>query len=176
MITFISGGARSGKSTFAENYALKHKNARPLIYIATAERTDREMEERISRHQDERDVSWQTIEAPIDITSSLHKLQQHQIVLVDCLTVWVTNMMYRQNASLSTLQNEVEKWIGISNQKQLNLVLVSNDVNEGVPDANSFVHQFIYHLEQVHHLLTTKADYVYQVVGGIPIKWKGGLG
>lgn len=179
MLTFISGGARSGKSSFAENYALQfrrelnNRNDKTLLYIATAERTDSEMDQRIARHIEERGSIWHTIEAPLDITNVLHNVKGREVILLDCLTVWLNNMMYKGKANLRMMQNEVSQWIQLTHQKQLELIVVSNDVNEGIPIDNLFIHQYIYNLEKVHRLLTSKADSVYQVVGGIPIKWKG---
>jgi adenosylcobinamide kinase/adenosylcobinamide-phosphate guanylyltransferase len=179
MLTFISGGARSGKSSFAEHYAwqigqeLKYENQKELVYIATSERTDHEMEQRIARHIEERSTVWHTIEAPLDISKELLALNGQEIILLDCLTVWLNNMMYKGKADLPLILSEVSKWIKLSEQHHLQLIVVSNDVNEAVPINNMFIHQYIYQLEKVHSLITGKADTVYQVVGGIPIKWKG---
>lgn len=179
MVTFISGGARSGKSSFAEKYALQfiqglnEKREKSLLYIATAERTDLEMEQRIARHIREREAIWHTIEAPLQITNVLQNEKGQKVILLDCLTIWLNNMMYKGKADLSLMMSEVSNWFRLSEENQLELIIVSNDVNEGIPSDNLFVHQYIYNLEKVHHLITSKADSVYQVVAGIPIKWKG---
>ncbi|MGM7722379.1 bifunctional adenosylcobinamide kinase/adenosylcobinamide-phosphate guanylyltransferase [Metabacillus sp. Hm71] len=180
MLTFISGGARSGKSSFAETYAIHQFNKgiktgkkEKLLYIATAERTDLEMERRIERHREERDSVWHTIEAPLDITNVLQNINEQNVILLDCLTIWVNNIMYKANADLFLILQEVSKWIHLSEQKKLEVIIVSNDVNEGMPSDNLFIHQYIYNLEKVHQLITSNAKSVYQVVAGIPIKWKG---
>jgi adenosylcobinamide kinase/adenosylcobinamide-phosphate guanylyltransferase len=131
------------------------------------------MIQRISRHIEERDSVWHTIEAPLEITNVLNGLKGQEVILLDCLTVWLNNMMYKGKADLPMIMSEVSKWIQLSNQKQLKLIVVSNDVNEDIPSNNFFINQYIYHLEKIHHLMTSKADCVYQVVAGIPIKWKG---
>ena len=177
MITFISGGARSGKSSFAEKYSLNlfkqdNKNS-TLLYIATAERTDREMEERINRHIEERDSIWQTVEAPLDILAILEKTKGQEVILLDCLTVWLNNMMFKENIDLVSIIANVSKWIQLSRQKQIELIIVSNDLNEGMPIDHIMVHEYIYNLEKVHRTITESAESVYQVVAGIPIKWKG---
>jgi adenosylcobinamide kinase/adenosylcobinamide-phosphate guanylyltransferase len=179
MLTFISGGARSGKSTFAEQYALQIRTEtnkdhdKSLVYIATAERTDQEMEQRITRHILERSSVWYTFEVPLDIESVLLTVRDHKIILLDCLTVWLNNMLYKGQADLPRILDEVSKWIQITEQKQLHLIIVSNDVNEEIPTDSHFIHQYIYQLEKVHSLITANANSVYQVIGGIPIKWKG---
>jgi adenosylcobinamide kinase / adenosylcobinamide-phosphate guanylyltransferase len=176
MITFISGGARSGKSHFAEQYALQFNKNQQLndnqkfIYIATAERTDCEMEERINRHIKERESIWKTTEEPIHITDILENLKNQEVILLDCLTVWLSNMMYKENAGLPQIMDEIAKLL---RQQNHHLIIVSNDVNEELPNENWFVQQYIYFLEEVHRQITSKADSIFQVVAGIPIKWKG---
>ncbi|KKI90318.1 hypothetical protein WQ54_20330 [Bacillus sp. SA1-12] len=180
MLTFISGGARSGKSSFAEAYALqlfnkgmKTSKKAKLLYIATAERTDPEMEKRIERHIKERESVWHTLEAPLDITNALLNVNEHDVIVLDCLTVWINNIMYKTNADIMLILKEVSKCIHLSKQQQLQLIIVSNDVNEGIPSDNLFVNQYIYNLEKVHQLITSNAESVYQVVAGNPIQWKG---
>lgn len=176
MISFISGGARSGKSSFAEEYALnlyKRVNHSSLLYIATAERTDHEMEARINRHIEERDPIWKTVEAPLDISTILENTKAKDIVLVDCLTVWLNNMMYKGNADLANIKVSVSKLIQVSRLKQIELIIVSNDLNEGMPIDHMMVHEYIYTLEQVHRTITANAEAVFQVIAGIPIQWKG---
>ncbi|MBO1514337.1 bifunctional adenosylcobinamide kinase/adenosylcobinamide-phosphate guanylyltransferase [Metabacillus bambusae] len=177
MITFISGGARSGKSSFAENYALelfkKAGRKETLLYIATAERTDCEMENRITRHIVERESIWHTIEAPIEVTRVLQTVKEQEVILLDCLTVWINNMLYKGKTDIGMILEEVSKWIKLAEENQLELIIVSNDVNEGIQSDNLFIHEYIYKLQKVHSLVTSKAESVYQVVAGIPIKWKG---
>jgi adenosylcobinamide kinase/adenosylcobinamide-phosphate guanylyltransferase len=177
MITFISGGARSGKSSFAENYALElFKRAgrkETLHYIATAERTDPEMENRIARHIVERESIWHTTEAPMEVAQELQAVKEQEVILLDCLTVWVNNMLYKGKTDIGMILEEVSKWIDLAEEKQLELIIVSNDVNEGIQSDNLFIHEYIYKLQKVHSLVTSKAESVYQVVAGIPIKWKG---
>ncbi|MBM7602987.1 adenosylcobinamide kinase/adenosylcobinamide-phosphate guanylyltransferase [Metabacillus crassostreae] len=181
MITFISGGARSGKSSFAEKLATeayqqnnenKLGNSK-LYYVATAERSDGEMNERINRHINERSGTWYTLEVPINISSQLENLHNHDVLLIDCLTIWLNNMMYKKQADLPQLLEEVTNWIDISIRKQLQLFIVSNDLNEGMLHKDYFTHQYMYALENVHHFLISESDAAYQVVAGIPIQWKG---
>lgn len=182
MITFISGGTRSGKSTYAEKLSLatyqqiieNYESNSKLYYIATAERSDGEMNERINRHIDERSSLWDTLEVPINISPLLENLHNHDVLLIDCLTIWLNNMMYKKQATSNQILSEVTKWIDISIRKKLNLFIVSNDLNEGMVVKDYFTHQYMYTLEKVHHFLIDESDAAYQVIAGIPIQWKGG--
>lgn len=176
MITFISGGARSGKSSFAENQALSLYNMseqKQLFYVATAEHSDSEMAERIQRHRESRESNWQTLETPIAISSIIEQIKAHDIVLLDCLTVWVNNMIFRKQAKLDEIIHEISYLIQHFKKKNASLFIVSNDVNEGFPIESTTVNEYIYQLEKAHHYITEHCDITYQVIGGIPIKWKG---
>ena len=89
-ISLILGGAKSGKSNFAENQALPYSHK---IYIATAEARDEEMKRRIKSHQTQRDENWQTIEQPLDLTTELNKpYPENTVILIDCMTMWLSNL------------------------------------------------------------------------------------
>ncbi|WP_226665289.1 bifunctional adenosylcobinamide kinase/adenosylcobinamide-phosphate guanylyltransferase [Metabacillus litoralis] len=181
MITFISGGARSGKSSFAEDLSIKSYKRHnqktdteiKLYYFATAERSDGEMNARIERHINERDKKWKTIEVPTDIAARLEQLNTFDVILIDCLTVWLNNMMYKKQADLFQIKAEVSNWIDICIRKQLVLYIVSNDLNEGMLVKDYFTHQYMYALEDVHQFIISESDAAYQVIAGIPVQWKG---
>ncbi|MFG6118025.1 bifunctional adenosylcobinamide kinase/adenosylcobinamide-phosphate guanylyltransferase [Thalassobacillus sp. B23F22_16] len=177
MITFISGGARSGKSSFAEKLALesyhKHKVGN-LYYIATSLPSDEEMKARIARHRNDREEEWQTIEAPIHIKDSLQEIQKESTVLIDCLTVWLGNRLYIDQADWETIIQEVSGWLQAARGRQLNLYVVSNDINEGVPASSRSVAAYIYMLAKLHQHIIASSKEVYQVIAGLPVKWKDG--
>ncbi|WP_173917239.1 bifunctional adenosylcobinamide kinase/adenosylcobinamide-phosphate guanylyltransferase [Halobacillus sp. Marseille-Q1614] len=177
MLTFISGGARCGKSSFAEKQALaschSQKNGK-LYYVATSMTSDEEMEARISRHRLERGEEWQTIEAPAEVQAALEKIEQGSTVLIDCLTVWLSNKLFINQSGWKEIFQEVSSWTAIARQQQLHLYIVSNDLNEGIPSDMDSVKSYVYMLEQLHQCVITAADEVYQVIAGIPEKWKGG--
>ncbi|WP_273127423.1 bifunctional adenosylcobinamide kinase/adenosylcobinamide-phosphate guanylyltransferase [Bacillus weihaiensis] len=178
MITFISGGARSGKSAFAEKSAYhvfqKHRSlTKRLYYFATAEQIDGEMKDRINRHQKQREEDWQTIEVPTNVTDKLISMNPYDVILLDCLTIWLNNMMYKEEADLIVIEREIHKWMEICRRKKLHLFIVSNDVNEGIMIRDYFTDQYIYLLESIHRYFVKEADTVYQVVASLPIKWKG---
>lgn len=180
MIVFISGGARSGKSSFAENYALSHyqkkrlvdKNA-SVIYVATAIRSDSEMEERILQHIQSRSLLWNTIEAPFDLYPVFAQCKKGDVILLDCLTIWVSNQLYERHIQPLKILDTFFEVIKLAKQKEIDLLVVSNDVNEGMPLHSPLVHQYIYTLEKIHMELIYHADEAIQVVAGIPLYWKG---
>ncbi|MGD6830779.1 bifunctional adenosylcobinamide kinase/adenosylcobinamide-phosphate guanylyltransferase [Sutcliffiella halmapala] len=176
MIIFISGGARSGKSTYAERMASSiysnTKNAR-LVYIATAKRSDKEMEQRIKIHRQERANDWQVEEEPYELSRTLENFQSGDVILIDCLTIWLSNMMFDRTYSYSDLAEEVSKWCSFAKEKQLQLIIVSNDLNEGCPSPYELVNEYMYSLERLHQMVVQEAQYAIQIIAGIPSYWKG---
>ncbi|MCR6097413.1 bifunctional adenosylcobinamide kinase/adenosylcobinamide-phosphate guanylyltransferase [Salipaludibacillus agaradhaerens] len=181
MIVFISGGARSGKSRFAEamtcdcyDESRRQGSGGKLIYVATARHTDLEMTERINRHRHERDEAWQTVEEPLDLLATVMTAGDGDVILIDCLTVWLNNRLFASNWNgENALLHELSEIMSQVDMKKLQLIFVSNDVNEGIPVDNELVTSYIATLERVHRFVVSQADHVYQVVAGIPIQWKG---
>lgn len=176
MIGFISGGARSGKSHFAEEKALSlfYKNEKSnLFYIATAKKTDKEMKERIRIHRLQRGGEWQTFEESFDILPILTSCKKNDVVLLDCLTIWLSNVMFEREYGLNQMGAIVESWLKFAQENEIHLLIVSNDVNEGLPFSDKAVQSYIYSLQQLHQRLVQKSDLVVQVQGGIPLYWKG---
>lgn len=167
-VTLVLGGARSGKSTFAEGIVEAMSQTR--IYVATAQARDDEMRARILSHQDRRGAGWETIEAPLDVSQALqdHAPAGHPM-LVDCLTLWVTNLMLDAHdidrafgelvATLPTLKGPV--------------VLVSNEVGLGIVPDNAMARAFRDHAGRLHQHIAGLADEVYFVTAGLPLKMKG---
>ena len=136
-VVLIGGGARSGKSRFALDYAQK-RFRRPAL-IATAQALDRDMKERILRHQAERDPAWSTIEEPIEITAAMaREAGRFDVFVVDCLTLWLSNILHQPNGDARA---EIEKLKGyLERPSETATVLVSKSPNRGVlyflrPDA-----------------------------------------
>jgi adenosylcobinamide kinase/adenosylcobinamide-phosphate guanylyltransferase len=181
MIVFISGGARSGKSSYAEELAytkhmiLKNRFSEgKLYYIASSRRSDNEMEQRIAIHQERRSKQWTTIEEPYDIVPLLSEKQKGDVVLFDCLTVWLSNMIFDLDYSLNGLTKVVCDWLALSKKQGFDLIIVSNDVNEGLPMDGETVQKYMYYLGKLHQLAAAGADQTIQMTAGIPIYWKEG--
>ncbi len=176
MITFISGGARSGKSSLAEKLALEVFESLSdgrLFYIATAaEDTGEEMAERIAIHKSDRGDIWETIEESYYIDKALEKLPEGSVILIDCLTVWTSHLMFGENLSHTAILKRLERMLSIAEIRAFSLFIVSNDVNEGVPIQDMHVMCYISCLEALHKLTVKASDTVIETICGIPIVWK----
>ncbi|MDQ0256355.1 adenosylcobinamide kinase/adenosylcobinamide-phosphate guanylyltransferase [Evansella vedderi] len=180
MIVFVSGGARSGKSSFAEKLAIesyrniKEKSVeRSLYYVATANRLDQEMEKRINLHQERRRGDWITVEEPYDILSFLLETKKGDVVLFDCLTIWLSNRMFDFNHDVDQLIVTIQTWLKVAVEKEIVFIIVSNDLNEGIPLPFQTVHNYIYNLEKLHREIIPYSDQVIQMIAGLPTYWKG---
>ncbi len=167
-VTLVLGGARSGKSTYAEALV---EDAGGGIYIATAQAYDQEMKDRIGLHQDRRGEQWKTLEEPIDLAGALARAGESESgmpVLVDCLTLWLSNLMavdkdIDQQAALliETLQNSA-----------VPVVLVSNEVGLGIVPENDLARAFRDHAGRLNQQIAAIADRVIFVAAGLPLIMK----
>jgi adenosylcobinamide kinase / adenosylcobinamide-phosphate guanylyltransferase len=184
-LIFVTGGARSGKSSFAERFTCKIASdyGGDLHYIATCRPADNEMRNRIYRHQQERKESvseWKTWECPTDIQSLIPFFKKEDIVLLDCLTILLTNELFLDEHSWKhkDFQEKVMESIltGIEavEQKVQAFVIVSNDVlNENIIDR-SLVQTYGRLLGCLHQQIVKKARKAFLVESGIPVLMKGG--
>ncbi|WP_165187015.1 bifunctional adenosylcobinamide kinase/adenosylcobinamide-phosphate guanylyltransferase [Caulobacter soli] len=168
--TLVLGGARSGKSAFAQGAAeaLAARNGGRLVMIATAQAFDAEMVERIARHRQDRDGAWTTLEAPLDIAGALRELGSSDVVVVDCLTLWVSNLMLDERdvaAAAAELVAAVERFEGA-------LWLVSNEVGFGIVPDNALARRFRDEAGRLHQALAQVADAVTLVVAGLTLSLK----
>ncbi|MCC3304477.1 bifunctional adenosylcobinamide kinase/adenosylcobinamide-phosphate guanylyltransferase [Sneathiella sp. HT1-7] len=166
-ITLVLGGARSGKSRCAENLAIESGLSR--LYLATAQAFDSEMENRIARHQEDRGSGWKTVEEPLDLSGAIitHSAKG-RIILVDCLTLWLSNLM----ASNRPIKEEFEQLIDTIKALPGPLVLVSNEVGQGIVPDNALSRAFRDHAGRLHQQIAEIADEVYFITAGLPQKLK----
>lgn len=169
-IILITGGARSGKSSFAEKLAKKNSNK--LIFIATGQAIDKEMEDRIKRHRRRRGNLWKVIEEPKRLPDALSKIQKGTVVL-DCVTLWINNLM-QEGLRESDIKKEVSKVLRIADKGNLNAIMVTNEVGYGIVPNNRLSRQYRDLLGIVNQLISKKADTVYLMCSGIPLCIKGG--
>ncbi|MEX0583404.1 MAG: bifunctional adenosylcobinamide kinase/adenosylcobinamide-phosphate guanylyltransferase [Sneathiella sp.] len=166
-ITLILGGARSGKSRFAEDFVIKHGASQ--IYLATAEAYDSEMQSRIKQHRQDRGDRWTTIEESLSLAEALKiHSQATNIILVDCLTLWLSNLM-GHNLSIET---EIDKLITVLSELPGPVVLVSNEVGQGIVPDNALARAFRDHAGRLHQRLAEIAEEVYFITAGLPQKLK----
>ncbi len=165
-VTLVLGGARSGKSRLAESLG---DAASDRVYIATAEVLDEEMRERIEKHRKRRGGSWQTFEAPLDLASAIiTHAKQERFILVDCLTLWVTNLMLAGadiDQAFNQFVDALEKAAGV-------IVLVSNEVGQGIVPDNPMAREFRDHSGRLHQRVAAICGEVYFVTAGLPQRLK----
>lgn len=169
-LTLVLGGARSGKSAFAQAAAeaLAAETGGRLVMVATAQAFDSEMAERIARHQEDRGPAWTTLEAPLDIASALQPLGANDMVVVDCLTLWLSNLMLDER-DLATAAAELVEAAG---QFPGALWLVSNEVGFGIVPDNALARRFRDEAGRLHQALAQAADAVTLVVAGLTLRLK----
>jgi adenosylcobinamide kinase/adenosylcobinamide-phosphate guanylyltransferase len=169
-ITFITGGARSGKSRLAEELTLRH--GAPAGYLATGQAGDGEMAVRIARHQARRGADWQTMEEPLAVAQVIQGHDGYfRAVLVDCVTLWLTNLLlHYDNPALALAA--VKDLIALFGQLQTPLVLVSNEVGMGIVPDNQLARTFRDLAGEANELLAVAADEVYVTFSGLPLKLK----
>ena len=165
-LTLVLGGARSGKSRYAENLITACRP--PWIFMATAEPGDAEMTERIALHRRWRGPGWQTIEAPHDLTAALAAVAAHTPVLVDCLTLWLSNLM----AAGRDPSREMEDLVRALGQAGGPVVFVSNEVGLGIVPDNALARAFRDHAGRLNQRIAEVANSVFFVAAGLPLRLK----
>ncbi len=162
-IILITGGARSGKSDYAEQRARELGPRR--LYLATAEAQDEEMRQRIKEHKRRRGNEWVTIEEPIELAEALlAQLDQTDCALVDCLTLWISNLLLRYDTKYA--QEKVTQFVETTRQLDFNVVLVTNEVGWGIVPVNDTARAYRDLLGQVNGAFADVADHAALVVAG----------
>ncbi len=170
-VALILGGARSGKSRYALDLA--GSRPEPRLYLATGEPGDAEMAARIARHRRERGPGWETREVPRALPQALAAAQgQYQVVLVDCLTLWLANVLSREE-SAAAVQVACEALVAAVRAATTPLILVSNEVGLGIVPENPLAREFRDLSGLLHQQLARTADLVLLMVAGLPVRVKG---
>jgi adenosyl cobinamide kinase/adenosyl cobinamide phosphate guanylyltransferase len=165
-LTLVLGGARSGKSRFAEGLATRHPA--PWLYVATAEAGDAEMTARIAAHQARRGAGWTTLEAPRDLAAPLAAAGSAPVV-VDCLTLWLSNLMLAE----ADIDVEVARLETALDGARGPVVLVANEVGSGIVPDNALARRFRDLQGQLNQRLAARAGRVVLLVAGLPLFVKG---
>jgi adenosyl cobinamide kinase/adenosyl cobinamide phosphate guanylyltransferase len=165
----ITGGTRSGKSSFALTFAQP-----PRLFVATAAAKDREMHHRISRHQAERGEGWDLLESPLlsprELQLSLGN-RDYQWVVIDCITIWVSNLLMK-GFSRSEILNRVESTMKVAEEAPVNLVCVTSEVGMGIVPVNPLARRYRDILGEVNKLVAARASSIYLMVAGVPTRLK----
>ncbi len=172
-VTFVLGGVRSGKSRFAQRIA---SGSGSVIFIATAKPSDPEMELRIERHRKSRPAAWQTLEVPVDLDVAILNLRDaNQLAIVDCLTVYVANVMSKAQGQESAIKEDVNRLCSALKETKASIILVSNEVGSGVHAATATGRFYCDLLGELNQRVAALADNVILMVAGIPVPVKGTL-
>ncbi|MEN5246432.1 bifunctional adenosylcobinamide kinase/adenosylcobinamide-phosphate guanylyltransferase [Brucella pseudintermedia] len=164
----VLGGARSGKSSYAEKM-VESSGLKPL-YLATGRAFDEEMENRIAVHRGRRGPEWQTVEEPLDLVGALAlHAAADRFVLVDCLTLWLTNLMMAEHDIAEETANLVAMLPNLGGP----VVFVSNEVGLGIVPENRMAREFRDHAGRLHQAVAAIVDEVYFMAAGLPLKMKG---
>lgn len=167
--TLVLGGARSGKSALTERLAVESGLA--VTYIATAEALDEEMRERIARHRADRPAGWKTLEVPRALAAELlAESAPDRFVIVDCLTLWLTNLMLDEDASL--LERERAALLASLPRLAGPVVLVSNEVGLGIVPDNALARRFRDEAGRLNQAIASLCDHVFFVAAGLPLTLK----
>lgn len=185
MIMMLTGGARSGKSTYAQRFAANYRN---VAYVATAVSTDEEMDVRIEKHKKQRPQEWRTYEEGYDLQKVIGN-SEHDVYLIDCMTAYITNLLLEekrdweeQDILSAEEQNKLEQKIDrkinelfyACQKSRADFIVVTNEVGMGLVPANSLGRLFRDVSGRVNRMLAEKANEVYLVVSGLLLPLKGG--
>lgn len=166
-VIFVTGGQRSGKSSFAQAYV--ERQTKQPIYLATAHIWDEDFRDRVRRHQEDRGTMWRTIEEERKIASCPIS---GEVVLLDCITLWLTNLFfdneYQVEPTLRMAKEEWEKFIALEGT----FVVVSNEIGMGVHGVEASARHFADLQGWMNQFIAQKADEVYLMVSGIPLRIK----
>lgn len=168
--TLILGGVKSGKSRLAEQRAINSKLA--VYYVATARADDSEMQQRIALHQQQRPAHWTTIEVPLNLAAALQQQDSaDKCILVDCLTLWLTNLLLSDDENLLT--NEIQLLLETLPTLQADIILVSNETSMGIVPMGELTRRFCDEAGRLHQQLAALMDNVILTVAGLPHALKG---
>jgi adenosylcobinamide kinase/adenosylcobinamide-phosphate guanylyltransferase len=183
-LVLVLGGARSGKSTFAERLAAERAGAAGVLYVATAEALDDEMAARIARHRAARPDAWRTLEEPRDIGPAVELALARavaDVVLVDCLTLWVSNLLLAggDETALPTeeqadarIRAAVEPLLRAHRRGRATTIMVSNEVGMGLVPPYPLGRLYRDLLGRINAWVAREADEVYLLVAGLPLRIK----
>ncbi|MGJ8513319.1 bifunctional adenosylcobinamide kinase/adenosylcobinamide-phosphate guanylyltransferase [Carnimonas bestiolae] len=169
MLELVLGGARSGKSRYAEQLA--SDSGREVHYLATAEAWDDEMAARIASHRHQRPASWTTHEVPRALAEAIGMhARTDRVLLIDCLTLWLTNQLLAEPDQLSESSEALVNALGDAPGR---VIAVSNETGLGVVPNDALSRRFVDHSGWLHQRLAARADRVWWVVAGLPQCLKG---
>ena len=175
-VILITGGSRSGKSAFAQQMAEQIEG--PRLFVATCPHTDPEMDERIRRHQQDRQGrGWQIAEEPLLLADQLNNCKPGTTVLIDCLTLWINNLMYEagehnQEIDEDQVARQAERLGQVAGAHQGTVIMVTNEVGSGIVPDNHMARLYRDLVGRCNQVVARTADQVFLVSCGIPFQIK----
>jgi adenosylcobinamide kinase / adenosylcobinamide-phosphate guanylyltransferase len=179
--TLVFGGARCGKSAYAEQLAVQ--SGREVIYIATAQAGDAEMTARIAHHRERRDQRWTTVEETLALGDAILRWSAPQrLLLVDCLTVWLSNLLFAQEQEFPEIGNIVPPAVFVEQracflraleQAAGDLILVSNEVGMGIVPQGAVSRWFVDEAGRLNQAVAARCEHAVWVAAGLPLALKG---
>jgi adenosylcobinamide kinase/adenosylcobinamide-phosphate guanylyltransferase len=168
-LILVGGGARSGKSAFAQAYAERLGTRR--VFVATGQAFDAEMAARIAQHQRDRGSAFRTVEAPVAVADALRAAADAQVVLVDCLTLWLSNLLLRGDDP-TAIEREIEALAGAATGaiRGRHVVLVTNEVGMGLVPETPLGRQFRDLAGRAHQRIARLADEIYLAAMGVVVR------
>ncbi|RDI94733.1 bifunctional adenosylcobinamide kinase/adenosylcobinamide-phosphate guanylyltransferase [Meiothermus sp. QL-1] len=166
MLVLVTGGVRAGKSQFAQELA-QRLGGEEVSFLATAEPLDEEMRARIEQHRRARPGAWETLEVPLWVPEALRRAR-FGVVVLDCLTLWVSNLMHREEA----VEPQVEALLAAWRESGKTLVVVTNEVGMGIVPENPLARRYRDVLGAANRQVARAAQQVYLLVAGLPLQLK----
>jgi len=172
-LILILGGARSGKSAFAERLA---RRGRRVLFVATAEARDEDMKRRIATHRQRRPAGWDTLEEPLDLVAALRPvLDRYDTFLLDCLTLWVSNLLLDDPAHAedsSRIPDSARELMDLIEETHATWILVTNEVGQGIVPSSALGRVYRDALGRVNQVVASRADRVYLMTAGLALELK----
>ena len=173
-IILITGGARSGKSRYAQQLAESIEGEK--LFVATCPVIDEEMRQRIERHRREREErGWQTVEETVDLAGLIEGNREYEVVLIDCLTLWVNNLIFTDGAgelSEEKLADKVARILNVCRERSGVVLMVTNEVGLGIVPENPLAMRYRDLVGRCNQVVAARADKVIQTICGIPMTIK----
>ena len=170
-VILVTGGARSGKSRFAEKLAESYAATRG--YLATGQAGDAEMAERIARHRGRRGGEWETVEEPLELSRTIARVDGvYTVLLVDCVTLWLSNLLFHCEGGAAEALQRVVSFTESFAALETPLIIVTNEVGMGIVPEHPLSRSFRDLAGEANELIAAGADEVYVTISGLPLKLK----
>ena len=171
-LILVTGGTRSGKSSFAQTLADVETGSK--AFIATAEPLDQEMKKRIALHKKERPAGWDTIEEPIHLAKTVKKCgETYDVLLIDCLTLWISNLLVNKSMNEGAILKKISALVVSCREVPARVIMVTNELGMGIVPSNRLSRLYRDLVGKANQQVASEADEVYFLVSGIPMKLKG---